>query len=1157
MYSKKAIALALSYLIVISSLSGLVFVKAITKGKILMDFRHGECNGRVIDDDTLPYSIAELLRDDDYAGYIVDENYDNWLNEIDLSKYDALLIVSPWGWGPKLEGFYSEELDAITNYVQNGGGLLLTVDTQMYYENNVPNQVAGLFGVTFFGDFQSYEYIVNFEHPITRDKKQEDLFNDFLYFDAAILSYPSDAVILVDVLDRDSPSNSSLYGALRASESSGSLYPAMIALEYGNGRAVFGPMNGLTQPWGTALYDRDEPNKMLLNSIEWLVGIAKIKILEAEDVIYRASKAAIETIIDQMKYMAREVAADISGYVYDDVLGRTLDLIPDAFGDMVPTDPKYDDLRKASDDCYEDFMGLIVQTASGNPLEKIAGDIMEGYIDNTLRSTDGLTFEEALEDGHTQFISSKFPLKITDDVLNKISADMIGVAENIKTFPKFILDYRAKFDQVEMWQDVGTSTRFILIIGGTFLLFAAAPSGMATLPFAIAAFQTAHGITYLEWGSEAAEAMFLTMLYREVFESAYKVLNTYDGELVKVMDVVEGKTVGGTLPIPKVDLTDAYSPEEVTLCSIATFGGRIANTGDYDEAARLVVDIKGPSQTWYGPFYSDTKAIEIGQSEDFYVDVPFAPFYFSPGSYGVQIRVECGIPLYSPQLGVHPPPVYRSLNVVRPSYNFYKSVVISTSSSADVTVLLRVRNLSGSDDTITITDTIPKELASSVNDIKFVTQPDEIVEADPVVRWSLDLSAGASAEIVYRVHTSLSPEEVEWLIPAATLRSPQGPDQSSLITIGDKETITEDMDALLLHLKGMINGLPGDSFNGGEQQADAAKLVLSGRIEGVRQSIQNGDPVGALSNYVDLFAPTTGGEPSIGHWITDGDAQFTILSSFDDTASLMRLILLAREDVLPPTTAIALSGTQGADGWYVSDVTVSLPSGDDEFGYGVAETEYSLDGGEEWNAYSGPFAVVSEGTTTISYRSVDNAGNIEEAKQLVVKIDKTHPEALIMFDRTANKVIIRGTDNVDGNVQVLVDSIDNHGKTETFMYELLDDAGNEMEMTCERTSMEDKGSDRLSSVRVLEIRYNDGDPIKPVGNDYEAKFVLDKKTGELKHLTCKIHIGDMAIMSKYNGEKDESTMTLKDGGEKEEKVTLRGLTIVELMTDSGMIEYRY
>jgi hypothetical protein len=95
-------------------------------------------------------------------------------------------------------------------------------------------------------------------------------------------------------------------------------------------------------------------------------------------------------------------------------------------------------------------------------------------------------------------------------------------------------------------------------------------------------------------------------------------------------------------------------------------------------------------------------------------------------------------------------------------------------------------------------------------------------------------------------------------------------------------------------------------------------------------------------------------------------------------------------DNTPPTTTITLSGTTGNNGWYVSNVQVSLTASDNEGGSGVAKTEYSFDN-TIWNLYSSPFTVNTEGTITVYYRSTDKAGNVETTKNQVIKIDKTAP----------------------------------------------------------------------------------------------------------------------------------------------------------------------
>jgi len=95
-------------------------------------------------------------------------------------------------------------------------------------------------------------------------------------------------------------------------------------------------------------------------------------------------------------------------------------------------------------------------------------------------------------------------------------------------------------------------------------------------------------------------------------------------------------------------------------------------------------------------------------------------------------------------------------------------------------------------------------------------------------------------------------------------------------------------------------------------------------------------------------------------------------------------------DEIPPETQIALEGTAGKDGWYRTDVKVTLTATDNEGGSGVKVTRYSFDG-TTWTDYTVPFTVSAEGTTTVRYRSTDREDNVEVVKEQAIKIDKTAP----------------------------------------------------------------------------------------------------------------------------------------------------------------------
>lgn len=89
------------------------------------------------------------------------------------------------------------------------------------------------------------------------------------------------------------------------------------------------------------------------------------------------------------------------------------------------------------------------------------------------------------------------------------------------------------------------------------------------------------------------------------------------------------------------------------------------------------------------------------------------------------------------------------------------------------------------------------------------------------------------------------------------------------------------------------------------------------------------------------------------------------------------------EDLWPPTTTCTLSGTM--DGTvYLGNVTVTLIASDNLSG--VAQTLYSVDNGN-WTTYQGPFVVGTVGNHTLTFYSVDNAGNVEvqQAKEFTIQ----------------------------------------------------------------------------------------------------------------------------------------------------------------------------
>src|SRR5206468_3881810 len=95
-----------------------------------------------------------------------------------------------------------------------------------------------------------------------------------------------------------------------------------------------------------------------------------------------------------------------------------------------------------------------------------------------------------------------------------------------------------------------------------------------------------------------------------------------------------------------------------------------------------------------------------------------------------------------------------------------------------------------------------------------------------------------------------------------------------------------------------------------------------------------------------------------------------------------------------PTTTASVPGADGSNGWYVDDVKVTL-TGHDNLS-GVDTTYYAVDD-RDAQAYDGAFAFGAEGTHTITFWSIDKAGNVEAAgAPITLRVDKTAPTTKVI-----------------------------------------------------------------------------------------------------------------------------------------------------------------
>jgi len=136
-----------------------------------------------------------------------------------------------------------------------------------------------------------------------------------------------------------------------------------------------------------------------------------------------------------------------------------------------------------------------------------------------------------------------------------------------------------------------------------------------------------------------------------------------------------------------------------------------------------------------------------------------------------------------------------------------------------------------------------------------------------------------------------------------------------------------------------------------------------------------------------------------------------------------------KADVTPPVTTAAAAPVPNSAGWNQTDTTVTLNATDS--GSGVQSISYSLSGAQTASTVttSNPalVSITAEGTTTVGYSAVDDAGNNESLKSFAVNIDKTAPVTTAAgtpslnsagWNQTITTVTLSATDSGSGVASV-------------------------------------------------------------------------------------------------------------------------------------------
>ena len=158
----------------------------------------------------------------------------------------------------------------------------------------------------------------------------------------------------------------------------------------------------------------------------------------------------------------------------------------------------------------------------------------------------------------------------------------------------------------------------------------------------------------------------------------------------------------------------------------------------------------------------------------------------------------------------------------------------------------------------------------------------------------------------------------------------------------------------------------------------------------------NGSVIFLLGDGKGAFQParnfSVGGDPlsvAVGDFDGDTEPDVAVANLFSNSVS----VVLNTTDIVPPATIATLTPPANGNGWNKTSVSVALSATDNAGGSGVKEIHYTI-GATPEVVVAGASTTLNfsaEGTYSIAFHAVDNAGNTEAAQSLSVRIDETPP----------------------------------------------------------------------------------------------------------------------------------------------------------------------
>ncbi len=144
------------------------------------------------------------------------------------------------------------------------------------------------------------------------------------------------------------------------------------------------------------------------------------------------------------------------------------------------------------------------------------------------------------------------------------------------------------------------------------------------------------------------------------------------------------------------------------------------------------------------------------------------------------------------------------------------------------------------------------------------------------------------------------------------------------------------------------------------------------------------------------------------------DGAYQLRAEADAIGSTIATVTI---DSHAPVSTIAISPA-GVAGWYANAVQVTISATDGIGGQGVARSEYSINGVTYLAFPAAGVSLTTQGNTSLCYRSIDKANNIEPARCVAIAIDTVPPQVAAVFNAMNNTLALSASDSGSGIASV-------------------------------------------------------------------------------------------------------------------------------------------